>query len=273
MKKAISVILSIVTFICFTITPVAATYDIKNNSVIFSKSEVTALKKSMIISTKEDKTNYIKAIFEQLNINPKIANTLTDSQLEAFVNADRIYGVSEDTLPEITSQVSTFASGDNSAQYEKMNLTVIWVSSGNTYTCLGIYSWLDKPWTKYKDIVALGTNAGSINQEESTLSMFWVTEDGIETEKNYREGEEYDDCTYLGEGTTAVFEINIPNDFEELSFAIGTEITVDHAATLTGTYHHKKVLLNASISVAIYVGVSVSPQSYYDKYPVQCGLR
>lgn len=226
----------------------------------------------MVISTKEDKTNYMKTIFEQLNINPKIANTLTNSQLEAFVNADRIYGVSEETVPEYESQISTFASGNNYAEYDKMKLTIIWVSNGNTYTCLGIYSWLDTPWTKYKDIVALGTNAGSINQEESTLSMLWITEDGIESEKNYQEGVLYDDCTYLGEGTTAVFEINIPNDFEELTFAIGTEVTVDQAATLTGTYHHKKVLLNASISVSIYVGVSVSPQSFYDKYPVQCGL-
>lgn len=44
MKKIISVVLSISILICFTLTPVAATYDMKNNSVVLSKSKINDIK-------------------------------------------------------------------------------------------------------------------------------------------------------------------------------------------------------------------------------------
>lgn len=272
MKRIVCTIFVVVFSISLIITPVSAAYETLNENVILSESESQELKSENALNNKEEKKEYMREVFSRCGADPQFADSLSDYQLEVFVNADVIYGKKEEISVQ-NNEISTFANhGGNTKNYEKMELVIIWSRNGDIYSLFAGYSWLEIPWVTVKDIISVGMQDGSILEEKSCANLTYTDKDGIThfSEYNYRSEE------YIGNGPYSVFRIDLPNDADRdnpnMIFTIGTDVRCTRDdITVTGQYFHNKVPLNFAVSIAWYIGISLSPNTY-DEYPIHCGV-
>lgn len=163
--------------------------------------------------------------------------------------------------------VSLSNNGSNTKHYEKMDLAIIWARNNNEYTILGSYEWNTVPVMRYKDIISIDLGSGSIVKNSQVAVLQY-------TKNNATYSDEYNAASseYQGVKTACTFKINLPNSASSMSALIGYSIkTSNPDNTITSQYFHNWCPLPFGVSISYIGGISVSPQSFFTEYNLQCG--
>lgn len=264
MKKIISILVSISLVFCCGIGSDATTTE-DSNSIVLSENDVLGIKENYDLTAMEEKNKYLNDVFSTLGADSKFVGMMNNDLINKFVNAEE-FGYSK-IMNSDSSENTTWSYGNNTRHYDKMDLAIIWAKSGNEYTILGGCEWLDIPILQIDDIVSIDLGDGSVVDGSQILSVQYE-KDGELHEDAY----DSDDENYQGTGTACVFEYNVPNFPDTINVLIGYSIiNSSDENTISLQYFHKFFPFPASISVSHIVGISVSPESIFTEYNLQCG--
>lgn len=275
MKKVRKIVVLILVFaivtVTFSLTP--DVYSVSTPGVTLDKSEISSLKKSAYMEPEgREKEAFVESLLEQFGVDSAFAEKVNDYYKDRFFYADEIGGIYKGDNSEINTAMASRSLGSNENHYDKMDLAIMYAKNGNIITMLGFFTWKEMPWLRSGDIIGIGTPGGSINQEEAFLYVQYSNMAGQELDATFYEGQNTDECTYIGKCATAAFEYNLPDNITSMSAMIGSEVDYSVETTITAQYFHKKFLANISPSISYVAGLSVSPMKFIDEYYVQCGV-
>lgn len=271
-RKIVALII-VIAIVAVTFSSTPDVYSASTPGVVLDKTEMSSLKRNSYKETEGgEKEAFMESLLELFGVDSAFAEKVNDYYKDRFFYADEIGGIYKGDNAETNTAMASRSSGSNENHYDKMDLAVMYAKNGNTITMLGFYTWKEMPWLKSDDIIGIGTEGGSINQEEAFLYVQYTNRAGQELDATFYEGYNTDECTYIGKCATAAFEYNLPDDITAMSAMIGSEVDYSMETTITAQYFHKKFLVNLSPSISYVAGISVSPVSFVDEYYVQCGV-
>ncbi len=280
-KKHVSIFLTVI--LLFNICIFAnAQEDIQNNSqkTIVSESKVNEIKEDFLLTSKNEKIEYLKAIFCELNVPTDIVDYISDEKIERFINAEEFTAIVEANNKNNDISVADNFGGDTDTD-ESMDELIIWAreivtgSDGKDdyyYTLLATFTWTTAPLWRLKDTVSVSMGEGSIvNGTQEAIMQYKY--DGVQQTETF----DKDDNEYKGVASDCTFLINLPNSLtkvSDLAFAVSYEIRGESdAVTVCGQYFHKIGACVTSISLSGEgLGISVSPSTLHRPYSIQCGV-
>lgn len=264
MKKIISLLVCISLVFCCSISSNATTTE-DSNSIILSENDVLDMKEEYDLTSMEEKIEYLNDVFSTIGANSKFVGMMNSDLINKLVNAEK-FGYSK-VVNSDSSENTTWSYGNNDRHYDEMDLGVIWGKSGNEYTILGGCEWLDIPIVQIDDIVSVDLGDGSMVDGSQILSVQYEKDGTL-----YEDAYDCDDENYEGTGTACAFEFNLPNFADSINVLIGYSIiNSSDENTISLQYFHKFLPFPASVSAAYMVGISVSPESIFTEYNLQCG--
>lgn len=264
MKKIISLLICVSLVFCCSVSSNATTTEDSNTNIL-SENDVLDIKEEYDLTSMEDKIEYLNDVFNTIGANSNFVGMMNNDLIDKLVNAEK-FGYSE-VVNSDSSGNTTWSYGSNNRHYEEMDLGVIWGKTGNEYTILGGCEWLDIPTMKIDDIVSVDLGNGSIVDGSQVLSVQYEKDGTL-----YEDAYDSDDENYEGTGTACAFEFNLPNSADSINVLIGYSITnSSDENTICLQYFHKFLPLPVSIGASYIIGISVSPESIFTEYSLQCG--
>lgn len=264
-KKIISlfVVCSLV-FCCCNTGSYASTPE-DDDSIVLSEDDVLEIKEDYDLASAEGKIKYLNDVFNTIGADSNLIDMMNNDLINKLVNAES-FGYSC-AVNSSSSNSTTRSSGGDERYYDEMRLGIVWAKSGKEYTLLGGCKWLELPTMRISDIISIDLGDGSIVSGSQELSVRY--------EKNgtsYEEAYDSADENYQGIGTACTFEFILPNSADSINVLISYSITnSSDENTISLQYFHKFIPLPVNISVAYDVGISVSPESIFTEYNLQCG--
>lgn len=264
-KKIVSVIM--IVSLLFTYTAVGV-YANSTESIpeqiscnVLNSAELAQIRSKYSVTEKADKITYLKAVFKHFGMSEKAVENLDDKKINSLAEADE-FGYKTLTVKNSSKGLSSA-----SREYDVMRLSLVWGRNGSTYDIVATQEWKALPTMRSDDIISIDLGGGSIVNGSQCAVLMYSNNGTSYTEEFTNQSPEY-----IGIQSACAFKIGLPTSANELGILISYSVTkYSTDNTISMQYFHKWSPWAFSISVAYYVGISVSPSSIFTEYSLQCG--